>query len=196
MRYGLILLLATAGLLPCSPARGAEDAKADPGAASPAPDNTRVIADLRTNVPKVFGNGTWQGKVALSPSGLVIQGGKGADGKGEIGQDLDPKLDLSKERYVELALGVGIMNEVPEVTVAFDDADEVQYSARIRIDQVLPQQPVWFRVRLTDFKLNNWQGDKASRKIDWTRISRWHLQGDWQTAAPFNVIFITLRTRQ
>ena len=28
---------------------------------------------------------------------LVIQGGKGADGKGEIGQDLDPKLDLSKE---------------------------------------------------------------------------------------------------
>ena len=101
-----------------------------------------------------------------------------------------------KPLYVELALGVGSKNEVPEVSVAFDDADEVQYSARIRVDQVLPQQPVWFHVRLTDFKLNNWQGNKAARKIDWARISRWHLQGDWQTAAPFHVVFIALRTRQ
>ena len=38
--------------------------------------------------------------------------------------------------------------------------------------------------------------NKAGKKIDWTRIKQWHLQGDWSTAAPFHVMFIALRTRQ
>jgi hypothetical protein len=162
----------------------------------PPSDGTLLIADFRTNLPGVASSGTWQGKLALSSNGFVIQGNKGADGKGDISQKLAPVLDLSKDTYVEVALGVGAKNEVPEITVAFTDVAGVQYTARIRINQVLPQLPVWFRVKLTDFKLNNWQGNMTGKTIDWTRIERWHLQGDWATPAPFHVVFIALRTRE
>ena len=164
---------------------------------SPAPsDGTRLIADFRSALPGIASFGSWNGKLATSPSGFVIQGNKGADGKGEINQEITPVLDLSRETYVEIALGVGVKNEVPEITVAFSDVAGVQYTARIRINQVLPQLPVWFRVKLTDFKLNNWNGASTGKTIDWTHIDRWHLQGDWAMAAPFHVIFIALRTRQ
>jgi hypothetical protein len=161
----------------------------------PSADGTRMIADFRTSLAGVDSSGTWQGKLALSSNGFVIQGSKGADGKGDISQKITPSLDLSKETFIEIALGVGAKNEVPEVTLAFTDVGGVQYTARIRINQVLPQLPVWFRVKLTDFKLNNWQGNMTGKTIDWTRIERWHLQGDWATAAPFHVMFIALRSR-
>jgi hypothetical protein len=189
------LLLAVISLVIVS-SHYAVEAKTEPASAPPPPDATRLIADFRTNLPGVASTGTWQGKLALSPNGFVIQGNKGADGKGEINQKITPGIDLSKETYVEVALGVGAKNEVPEITVAFTDAVGVQYTARIRINQVLPQLPVWFRVKLTDFKLNNWQGNMTGKKIDWARIERWHLQGDWATTVPFHVIFIALRTRQ
>jgi hypothetical protein len=85
---------------------------------------------------------------------------------------------------------------VPEVTIAFDDASETQYTTRVRIEQIVPEQPVWLRVRRADFKLNNWQGNKAGASIDWTKIVRWQLQGDWSKGAPFQVVFIALRRRQ
>jgi hypothetical protein len=159
------------------------------------PETTRFLADLRTNLPNGFANGSWQGKISVTPSGTMILGTKGADGKGEMGQTLEAPLDLSQEKFIELALGVGARNEVPEVTIAFSDATGTQYTARLRIDQVLPQQAVWFHVRLADFRLNDWQGDRAGKKIDWTRIKQWHLQGDWSTTAPFHVMFIALRAR-
>ncbi len=99
-------------------------------------------------------------------------------------------------KYVEVALGTGPKNEVPAITIAFNDVDGVQYTASVRVDQLVPSQPVWFRVRVSDFKLNDWKGDKTGKVINWTRISQWHLQGDWRTEAPCHVMFIALRTRQ
>jgi len=195
MRVSCRWLLATVAALVVSRAGGAAETKPE-AAIAPPPEATRLLADFRTKIPNIGASGTWQGRIGLSDNGFVVQGGLGADGKGDMGQSLDPALDLSKEKYIEVALGVGAKNEVPEVTIAFDDAEGTQFTARIRINQVLPQQAVWFRVRLTDFKLNDWQGNKAGRKIDWTRIKQWHLQGDWSTAAPFHVMFIALRTRQ
>lgn len=133
--------------------------------------------------------------MAVTKSGLLVQGNRGADGSGEFGQTLAAAHDLSKAKFVEVALGIGTRNEVPEFTIAFDDASETQYTARVRIDQVMPEQPVWFRVRLADFRLNNWQGNHASATIDWSRITKWHLQGDWSKAVPFQVMFIALRVR-
>ena len=189
------LLLAVMSLAMVSSLHAVE-AKTETANPEPSPDPTRMIADFRTSLPGVDSTGTWQGKLGLSANGFVVQGSKGADGKGEISQKLAPSIDLSKESYVEVALGVGAKNEVPVVTVAFTDVGGVQYTARIRIDQVLPQLPVWFRVKLTEFKLNNWKGDMTGKTIDWTQIERWHLQGDWATAAPFHVMFIALRTRR
>ena len=190
------LLLAVISLVMVSSHYAAE-AKTETAAPPPPPsDGTRLIADFRNNLPGVASSGTWQGKLGVSANGFVIQGNKGADGKGEINQKITPTIDLSKETYVEVALGVGAKNEVPEITVGFTDVEGVQYTARIRINQVLPQLPVWFRVKLTDLKLNNWQGNMTGKTIDWARIERWHLQGDWATAAPFHVMFIALRTRQ
>lgn len=162
----------------------------------PAPDVTRLLADFRTNIPGIFTSGSWQGRLALSSSGFVVQGNKGADGKGEMGQNLPTPADLSKETFIELAIGVGAKNEVPEVTIGFTDVGGIQYTTRIRINQVLPQQAVWFRVKRSDFKLNDWQGIHVGKTIDWTQITQWHLQGDWTTPAPFHVMFIALRTRQ
>jgi hypothetical protein len=189
-------LLLTAMSLVIVSSQYAVEVKTETASPPPPPDGTRLIADFRTNLAGVASSGSWQGKLALSPNGFVIQGNKGADGKGDISQKISPSLDLSKETYVEVALGVGAKNEAPEITVAFTDAEGVQYTARSRINQVLPQLPVWFRVKLTDFKLNNWQGNMTGKKIDWARIERWHLQGDWATTAPFHVMFIALRTRQ
>jgi len=164
--------------------------------AEPAPPETTVlIADLRTPLAKGFVRGSWEGRVGTTKSGLVVHGSRGADGTGELGQDFETPRDLSKAKFIELALGVLARNEVPEVTIAFDDASDTQFTARVRIGQVVPEQPVWFRVRLADFKLNNWQGNKTSAGIDWTRIARWHLQGDWSKGVPLQVIFIALRAR-
>jgi len=167
----------------------------EPAAATAAAEPTKLIADLRTNVPRSFSSGTWQGKVSSTATGCVVLGAKGADGKGALGQDLEQLVDLSEVKYVEVALGTGPKNEVPSVTVAFDAIDGIQYTASLRVDQLVPGQPVWLRVRLTDFKLNNWKGDKTGRTIDWKKISKWYLQGDWQTEKPCHLMFIGLRTR-
>jgi hypothetical protein len=183
-RY-LLLLVLTPALLP---------AAAPSQASTPAEAPTRMLADFREQIPNAFNYGTWEGKAALTPAGTLVQGGKGATGKGELGASLDQSLDLSTATYIELGLAVGVANQVPVVTVAFDDENDVQYSAQIRIDQVLPQQPVWFRVKRSDFKLNDWQ-KKGAKSIDWKNIRKWHLQGDWATEAPFHVVFIAMRTR-
>ncbi len=173
---------------------------AEPATPAPAPvapgDGTRMIADFRTSLPNTFSAGSWQGKVATTSSGCVVQGNKGADGKGELGETMQPLLDFSAVKFVEVALGTGPKNEVPAITLALNDVDGVQYTASIRVDQIVPGQPVWFRVRLADFKLNDWKGDKTGKVINWAKISQWHVQGDWKTEAPCHVMFIALRTRQ
>lgn len=188
-----MLLIPAALVVTAAASCGAEE-KDGPAESAP-PETPTLIADLRSPLANSFCNGSWQGRVGVTASGLLVQGHRGADGSGEFGQTLVAPRNLSKAKFIELALGVGVKNEVPEVTVAFDDAGDTQYTARVRIDQMVPDQPVWLRVRREDFRLNNWQGNKASAVIDWTRITRWHLQGDWSKGAPLVVVFIALRTR-
>ncbi len=176
--------------------RGSAEETAAP-TAQPAPsDGTKLIADFRAPLQNTFSTGSWQGKIATTPTGCAVLGNKGADGKGDMGQELKPRLDLTGVKYVEVAFGTGPKNEVPAITIAFNDSDGVQYTASIRIDQVVPGQMVWVRARLADFKLNDWQGDKGGRKINWAKIAQWHVQGDWNTEAPCHIMFIALRTRQ
>jgi len=154
-----------------------------------------MIADLRTNVPGIFKYGTWEGNVATTKSGLVVLGAKGAQGNGGMGCNLEPSLDLSAAAFIEMALGVVPGNEVPQVTIAFNDGDGTQFSARLLVEQLVPGQPVWLRARREDFKLNDVEKGTDS-KMDWATVSRWHLQGDWTTKKPCQVIFIALRARK
>jgi hypothetical protein len=162
---------------------------------APAPNSSRLLADLRGNQPDLQPEGSWGGKLVGTPSGLVVEGGKGADGKGGMSKVIEPAVDLSPDSYIEVALGVGGLNEVSEITLGFTDVNEIQYTARLRVDDLVPNQPVWLRIKRSDFQLNDWQGTKSGQTIDWTRIHRWHLQGDWATAAPFHIVFIALRAR-
>ena len=168
---------------------------ADKAAAPATAEPVTLLADFQQKIPGIFSYSSWQDRLGVSTSGLVIQGGKGAQGNGGMGRTFEAPLNLSTETYVELAVAVGVLNEVPELTIALNDADKTQFSARVRIDQLMPQQPVWLRVRLSDFKPVKGQ-DGADGKMDWSQISQWHLQGDWTTKKPFHVMFIALRTRR
>lgn len=195
MRHFLSLVAACAAFSLPLASVAAEDPAASASAAPHPADPTRMIADLRTALTNSFAGGSWQGKVSTTANGCLVLGNKGADGKGAIGQNLEPLLDLSGVKYVEVALATAPKNEVPAVTIAFSDVDDIQFTARLNVEQLVPGQPVWLRAKLTDFVLNNWKGDKTGRRIDWKKIRQWHLQGDWQTEAPCHVMFIALRVR-
>ncbi len=171
----------------------AADEKAVPLA--PVPESPTLFVDFRTKLPGIFHFGTWQDKLGISPTGIVIEGSKGAQGDGGMGRNIEPALDLSGIAYVEVALGVGAKNEVPEVTIAFNDADGTQVAARLRIDQIVPNQPVWLHVPRESFARVSGQDGKDG-KMDWTKVAQWQLQGDWTTKKPLNVVFIALRVRQ
>lgn len=157
--------------------------------------NVTMIVDLRANPPGLFQYGSWDGRVGLSKSGLVVIGAKGAQGDGGVGQKLSERIDLNQSTYLEVALGVAPGNEVPKITIAVDDIDGTQYSAPVLIEQLVPGQPVWLRAKREDFKLNTTQRG-ADSLMDWTKIERWHLQGDWVTKKPMQVVFIALRERR
>lgn len=171
-------------------------ARAEEAAKTPAPpEEIAMIVDLRETLPGIFQYASWEGKLAVTKSGLAVLGGKGAQGNGGIGRDIAPALDLEQVAFVEVALGVVPGNEVPQVTIALNDADGTQFTARINIDQLVPGQPVWLRARREDFRLNG--GEKGTdSKMDWQNVTRWHLQGDWTTKKSMRVIFIALRTRK
>ncbi len=158
-------------------------------------DDTTMIADLRTQTAAIFQYGTWEGKVAVTKTGLVVLGAKGAQGAGGFGHDLGAEVDFTAVTEVEVAVGVAPGNEVPQFTIALNDADGTQFTARIAIDQLVPGQPVWVRAHKADFKLN--AGEKGKDGVmDWARVTKWHLQGDWNTKKPFAMAFIALRTRK
>ena len=181
-------LILSCGLLLLAGLRAAEPVK-------PASDDTLSIADLRSDTSAIFQYGTWEGKVAVTKSGLVVLGAKGAQGAGGFGHDLGAPLDLTAVTDIELALAVVPGNEVPQVTIALNDADGTQFSAHITIDQLIPGQPVWVRARKADFQLNPGEKGKDS-EMNWSKVTRWHLQGDWNTKKPCAVAFIALRARK
>jgi hypothetical protein len=173
-------------------ARAADAAKTE---AVHAAGETVLIADLRTQPAGLFQYGSWNGKVAVTKSGLAVVGFKGAQGDGGMGAEIAPVLDLTAMTFVEVALGVVPGNEVPQVTIALNDADGTQFTARINIEQLVPGSPVWLRAKRADFKLNGVEKGSDSQ-MDWSKVTRWHLQGDWATKQPLQVIFVALRTRK
>jgi hypothetical protein len=32
--------------------------------------------------------------------------------------------------------------------------------------------------------------------MDWAKVTRWHVQGDWTTEKPFSLILVALRARK
>lgn len=162
-------------------------------AASPSP--VTLLADLRTNQAGIFEYGTWKGKLGVSQSGLAVLGSKGALGNGGFGRDLSAPLDCSEVTFVEVALGTTMTNQVPQITIALNDADGTQFSARIPIEHLVPGMPVWLRAPKSAFQLNSVEPGSDS-KMDWTKVSRWHLQGDWTTQQPMSLIFVALQVRK
>lgn len=194
MRYPslpLLLSLLSLALLPVS-ASAADEKPEVIAPAAPVPEAPNLFVDFRGKLPGIFHYGSWQDKLAISASGIVIEGSKGAQGDGGMGRNIEPALDLSGDTYIEVALGVGMHNEVPDVTVAFNDADGTQVATHLHIDQLAPGQPVWLRVRRDSFARVAGQDGKDG-KMDWTKVAQWQLQGDWVTKKPFNVVFIALR---
>ncbi|WP_157772156.1 hypothetical protein [Lacunisphaera limnophila] len=169
----------------------AEDAPLPPAGGG----GTKMMVDLRAELPGLFSYSTWEGKYTVTASGHAILGGKGAQGNGGLGREIVPAMDLSGVVFVEVALGTLPGNEVPEITIALNDADGTQVSARVPVDQLVPGQPVWLRARREKFQLNGIEPGRDSQ-MDWTQVVRWHLQGDWTTQRPMQVIFVALRTRR
>lgn len=154
-----------------------------------------MIVNFTETVPGVYGYGTWDKAFAIAPNaGYRIQGTKGAQGDGGICQTLKGALDLTKATFAEIALSVQAGNEVPDYTLVFVDADGTQCSARIHVAQLMPGQPVWLRVKLTDFAVSTRTPGKDS-KMDWSGVTQWHLQGDWSTKKTGQILFIALRSR-
>ncbi|PTY02115.1 hypothetical protein DB347_24650 [Opitutaceae bacterium EW11] len=186
-------LLLTIAALALATTAVAADAPAVPAAATaPAPV---VIVNFTEAVPAVYGYGTWQNNFAVAPkAGFRVQGSKGAHGDGGFCQTLESTLDLSQREFIEIALAVQPANEVPEYTVCFGDADGTQCWARLRISQLMPGQPVWLRLKKSEFTAST-RDPGSDGQVDWSKIKQWHLQGDWSTHKPAQVLFIALRAR-
>lgn len=193
--FRLSLLAVVAGALSTG-ALCAQDVSKEPKEPVPAVDSSLVmIENLRVTPPGIFQYGTWNGRVAIVKDGLAVVGGKGATGKGGFGRDREGPVDLSQARYIEVALGVVASNEVPQVTIALNDADGTQFNARIAVSQLVPGSPVWLRARRADFHLNDIERG-SDGEMDWAHVTRWHVQGDWNTDGPCSLIFIALRARK
>lgn len=165
-------------------------------AAPVAPPAMTMLVDLRGETTAAYAYGSWSGRISRSAEGIHVVGVKGAQGDGGFCAALPTPLDLSDVNYVEVALGVGQLNEVPEVTVSLGDADETQVTARLRIDQIAPSQAVWLRVPVSAFRPVGGQYAGKVAGMDWTKVAQWHLQGDWTTKKPVQVVFIAIRARR
>jgi hypothetical protein len=186
-KSSLVSLLVLAGLLTLS----AEDA---PKPVAPQ-ESTVMVADLRAELPGLFSYSTWEDRITATKSGIAVLGGKGALGNGGLGREISPVMDFTEVEFVEVALGTLPGNELPQATIALNDADGTQFTARVPIDYLVPGQPVWLRARRADFRLNGVEPG-ADSKMDWSQVKRWHLQGDWTTRSPASVIFVALRVRR
>ena len=161
----------------------------------PAPSGV-MIADLRGEATPAYGYESWTDRLNRTADGVAVVGSKGAQGDGGFCGNLSTPLDLTGMTYVDVALAVGQANEVPEVTVALGDADGTMASARIHIEQIVPGQPVWFRVPVATLLPGSGKYAGTVEGFDATKVAQWHLQGDWATKKPLNVLFIAVRARR
>lgn len=190
-RIPLSLLFAT---LLAAPLAGL--AQEPPAAQPSATSAPTLFVDLRGETTPAYPYESWTEAVRRTPDGALVVGSKGARGDGGFCGNLNPAADLSGVAYVEVALAVGLNNEVPEVTIGAGDADETMATARIRIDQIVPGHAVWFRVPLGAFQLGSGKYAGKVAGMDWTKVAQWHLQGDWATKKPLQVLFIAIRARR
>ena len=180
-------------------AHGFAQAPAGPAAApAPAPAPALpagvLIADLRGEAIPAYGYSSWKDRLKRTANGVTVVGSLGAQGDGGFCSNaFSPTLDLTGVQFVEVALGVGRTNEVPEVTIALADADGTNVSARIRIGQIAPEQSVWFRIPVASMLPGNGEYAGKVAGMDWSKVSMWHLQGDWTTKKPAQFIFIAIR---
>lgn len=181
-------------LLTASTAPRSLHAEEAPKPANPL-EGTALVADLRGEQTGIFYYGTWKDHATATASGVAVLGSKGAQGNGGFGREISPAVDMDAVRFVEVALGTTSGNHVPQVTIALNDADGTQFTARVLVDQLVPGSPVWLRARREDFRLNSVEKGSDSQ-MDWSKVVRWHLQGDWTTHQPMHVIFVALRTRR
>ncbi|MFT3829645.1 MAG: hypothetical protein QM691_08065 [Opitutaceae bacterium] len=189
------LSIASALLLTAPPA-SAEEAPAAPPAPTPAAPSGLMLADLRGEVTAVYGYGSWKDRLSRTADGVVVLGAKGAQGDGGLCGNPSAPLDLSGMTYLDVALAVGQNNEAPEVSVALNDADGTMANARIRIDQIAPGQPVWFRVPIASLCAATGEYGGKMAGFDVTKVAQWHVQGDWATKKPLQVVVIALRARR
>lgn len=169
---------------------------AEPEPATAAAPALVMLADLRGEAVTVYGYGSWKDHLNPTANGVVVLGGKGAQGDGGLCGNLTPNYDLGGATWVEIALGVGQTNEAATVVVGLSDADGTLVTARVRVDQIVPQQPVWFRVPLSEFRPVG--GEQAGKLagMDFSKVAQWHVQGDWAVKKPHQLVLIAVRARR
>lgn len=155
-----------------------------------------MIADLRGESVVAYPYGSWKDRINPTANGLSVLGSKGAQGDGGVCGILSPVYNVGGATWLEIALGVGQTNEGATVVIGLEDMDGTLVTAQVRIDQIMPQQPVWFRVPLTAFHAVG--GEYAGRTpgMDFTTISKWHVQGEWGVKKPYQLVLIALRARR
>ena len=155
-----------------------------------------MLADLRGEGVEVYGYGSWKDRLNTTANGLMVLGPKGAQGDGGVCGNLTPNFDLSGANWIEIALGLGQSNGAATVVVGLSDPDGTLVTARIRVDQIVPQQPVWFRVPASAFAPVGGAQSGTNPEMDWTKVAQWHVQGDWGVKVPHQLVVIALRARR
>jgi hypothetical protein len=194
MKPSTRILLAVAALFGTAVIAASAEPETPAPAAAAAP-TTAMIADLRGEAVVVYGYGSWKDRINPTATGLAILGSKGAQGDGGVCGTLAPVYNLGGATWIEIALGVGQTNEATTVVIGLNDVDGTLVTARVRIDQIVPGQPVWFRVPLAEFRPVG--GEYAGRVpgMDFTTINQWHVQGEWAVKKPHQFVIIALRAR-
>lgn len=147
-----------------------------------------MLVDFRTT-PFAFAYGTWSGNAAAVKEGVLVT--KGAKGRGGCGADCT--LDLDDAIALEIGLAVLNHNESPIVQLMVEDADGTNASWQIGVSQIMPTQPVWFRLPLKAANIIKPGSDGA---LDPHKIVKWHLQGDYATEKSLHFLAIALRARR
>ncbi len=155
-----------------------------------------ILADLRGDSASVYPYGSWTERINRTANGVVVVGSKGAQGDGGMCGDLTVAGDMRDVAWIEVALGIGQANEGGTVQIGLSDADGTLAIARLRVDQIVPQQPVWFRLPVAEFKPVGGTQAGTVAGFDWTKVVQWHVQGDWATKQPYHLVVIAVRSRR
>lgn len=181
-----LVVLGALVLAPALPVSAAETAA--PAADAAKKPESWLIADLR-GFSQFFAYGTWDKQTGPTKDGILIQ--KGATGKG--GCCADATINLEDAKWLEVGLATLPFNEVPALTVMFEDADGTNASFRFNVSQLVPGSPVWLRVPVKEASLYK---PGTNGRLDGDKIVKWHVQGDWSTEKPVQAMIIALRARR